>query len=140
MSNFHKKCVLSDKTSSNKELKTNIPNYTFKRTSCGKFWATKLLGKKTTKVIIPKQPLNVNQPTMIQQNSPSPFKKRGNFISRRTASYEVPPSGTLFKESALGRFFHRVAMSVYISIYLYIYIYVPFSCNFFAWNKTGSCV
>ena len=45
----------------------------------------------------------------------------------------------IFKELALGRFFHRVAMSVYISIY------VPFSCNLFlrgirqalAWNKTG---
>ena len=37
---------------------------------------------------------------------------------------------SIFKESALGRFFHRVAMSVYISIYLSIYLYVPFSCNF----------
>ena len=33
----------------------------------------------------------------------------------------------IFKESALGRFFHRVAMSVYA----YICVYVPFSCNFF---------
>ena len=28
----------------------------------------------------------------------------------------------IFKESALGRFFHRGAMSVYISVYLSIYL------------------
>ena len=39
------------------------------------------------------------------------------------ASHIDKPVYRIFKESALGRFFHRVAMSVYI--------YVPFSCNFF---------
>ena len=38
----------------------------------------------------------------------------------------------IFKDSALGRFFHRVAMSVYVS--------VPFSCYFLACNQTGSSI
>ena len=41
----------------------------------------------------------------------------------------------IFKESALGRFFHRVAMSVYVYIYLSIFLSVPISCNFFAWGN-----
>ena len=46
----------------------------------------------------------------------------------------------IFKESALGRFFHRVAMSVYLYIYISVVYMSPFHVIFFAWNKTGSCV
>ena len=49
-------------------------------------------------------------------------------------TYSGPSVSSFFKESALGRFFHRVAMCIYI------YISVPFSCNFFAWNKTGPSI
>ena len=42
---------------------------------------------------------------------------------------------SIFKESALGRFFHRVAMSVYISIYLHSVYMSPFHVIFFAWKN-----
>ena len=45
----------------------------------------------------------------------------------------------IFKESAQRRFFHRVAMSVYISIYLYVCL-SPFHVIFFACNQTGSSI
>ena len=47
----------------------------------------------------------------------------------------LSPVCRIFKESALGQFFHRVAMSVYVPVYISVYIYVPFSCNFFAWKN-----
>ena len=52
-----------------------------------------------------------------------------------TQTIPISDFGDFFKESALGRFFHRVAMSVYIYICLSVCIYVPFSCNFFAWKS-----
>ena len=46
-------------------------------------------------------------------------------ISQETSSGQSVRSFiNIFKESALGRFFHRVAMSVYISVYISIYISV----------------
>ena len=41
----------------------------------------------------------------------------------------------IFKESALGRFFHRVAMSVYIYIYISVYM-SPFHVIFVR-GRTG---
>ena len=52
----------------------------------------------------------------------------------------------IFKESALDRFFHRVAMSVYLFMYLCMYlshfhvIFLRGIRQALAWNKTGSCV
>ena len=45
----------------------------------------------------------------------------------------------LFKESALGRFFHRVAMSVYIYIYMspFHVIFLRGIRQALVWNKTG---
>ena len=43
---------------------------------------------------------------------------------------------SIFKESALGRFFHRVAMSVYISIYLHSVYMSPFHVIFLR-GRTG---
>ena len=47
------------------------------------------------------------------------------FVSRMQDLYDLICNFIIFTESALGRFFHRVVMSVCR----------PFSCNFFAWKN-----
>ena len=70
--------------------------------------------------------------------------RRGQTKRDNAKSHNVNVTKLVFKESALGRFFHRVAMSVFLYIYIYMSL---FHVIFFrgirqalACNKTGPSI